>query len=335
MSMLNLPTTSSVELYDQSTGEWMQQMLETVRFVESEQKLLYKVRKGLSKGLDDTECLGLQNEIAWVKGQGVSAAPEDVISGSASSIGSDSDDIYQYLSLPDDSPRGTPSLAQSTCALNRPPVTPASEDVPMSSYSTTLTLTGHGYEEAGCVRDCPGHMLKLTGNNKTYTTDASDRGTKEGEAPPDFFACLPHPPPVRPHPPLRRWPFDFTVSEVAHGFRRMRQYKSLFDHNIRREAFQHVFGCRFVPHEFRRHYKTWATAKKGVKKRFEDDKTAMWGEFEKAAGDPQFDEPLPAPTPPCRSTYQPAVTLSAMSRLLIPKPVFVKPKVNMAYYRTY
>ncbi|KAI0640538.1 hypothetical protein C8Q79DRAFT_443229 [Trametes meyenii] len=61
---LSLSKTTYLDAYDPRTRVWEQQQVSVVRRIESEQRLLYRVRRGLFDGLRDDECPGLQDELA-------------------------------------------------------------------------------------------------------------------------------------------------------------------------------------------------------------------------------------------------------------------------------
>lgn len=91
--------------------------------------------------------------------------------------------------------------------------------------------------------------------------------------------------PYHPHPPLKRWPNDYTVSEISTGFHAM---DLLIAHTAssggmtQRQAFERVFGCRYVKSTVCRHRAVWRKANDSIKERFEAlgaDERACWGEF--------------------------------------------------------
>ncbi|KAI0333435.1 hypothetical protein GY45DRAFT_1368428 [Cubamyces sp. BRFM 1775] len=60
---LSLSDNSYLDAYDPRSGVWEQQKVSAVRRIESEQRLLYRVRRNLFEGMQDDECPGLENEI--------------------------------------------------------------------------------------------------------------------------------------------------------------------------------------------------------------------------------------------------------------------------------
>ncbi|KAI0666160.1 hypothetical protein C8Q78DRAFT_1198541 [Trametes maxima] len=60
---LSLSRTTYLDAYDPRTRVWVQQQVSVVRRIESEQRLLFRVRRGLLDGLRDDECPGLEEEL--------------------------------------------------------------------------------------------------------------------------------------------------------------------------------------------------------------------------------------------------------------------------------
>jgi hypothetical protein len=88
---------------------------------------------------------------------------------------------------------------------------------------------------------------------------------------------------------LKRWPNDYTVSEVSAGFARMDALVRATPSVKQSAAFERVFGCRYVKSTFCRHRGVWKRAEPGVRARFErmgPVEHALWGEFVKCT-DPQ------------------------------------------------
>jgi hypothetical protein len=239
VSSIELEPTSLIESYDSSTGQWFHQTLENIHLVGNERRLLYKVRRSLEEGMDDSECPGLQAKIAWVTygAQGYLESAKDThmmttifddeLGGPALSDAVDEaelvsgeytvpDDFYQYISLPDEAPVGA-SSTQPACSMN--------------------------VDHAASCQD------------------------------------------LRQHPQSRHWPDDFTVLEITRGFEQMRHYESIYCRDVRCEAFQLVFGCKFNPRDFQRHFDTLQSASQNLREHFEqmgDDENALWGRFELA-----------------------------------------------------
>jgi hypothetical protein len=155
--------------------------------------------------------------------EGISAPTEGVPSGPISinmpelvsgQNAATSDDIYQYIMLPDDTESIYPSM-QHTLKANLHPVVPAQgvalEDVPTATPDVDVTTSILGrlaYGEVDCRNDCG---LALIGDKRnTYTTRECKAENHTKESILEFVSCLPQLP-LRAHPRLRRWPVDFTV----------------------------------------------------------------------------------------------------------------------------
>ena len=88
--------------------------------------------------------------------------------------------------------------------------------------------------------------------------------------------------PQHPHPPLKRWPNDYTVSEIAVGFRAMDTLVAQSPTATQKAAFERVFGCRYVKSTVCRHRGVYRKADPSVRSLFEamgNDERAVWGEF--------------------------------------------------------
>ncbi|KAI0637566.1 hypothetical protein C8Q77DRAFT_1070099 [Trametes polyzona] len=64
VEQLRLPGKTYLDTFNPRSGVWEQQQISASRRVESEQRLLYRIRRGLFEGLRDEECPGLDAEIA-------------------------------------------------------------------------------------------------------------------------------------------------------------------------------------------------------------------------------------------------------------------------------
>ena len=65
-----------------------------------------------------------------------------------------------------------------------------------------------------------------------------------GNPPTPAASPLHIPIPYHPHPPLKRWPNDYTVGEIASGFSSMDALIQQTPTLTQRAAFERVFGCR-------------------------------------------------------------------------------------------
>lgn len=127
-------------------------------------------------------------------------------------------------------------------------------------------------------------------NDSSSNQASSSHGTATAD-----ISSLPHyliappapapPIPYHPHPPLKRWPNDYTVSELSGGFHAM---DLLIAHSAsgagmtQRQAFERVFGSRYVKSTVCRHRAVWRKAHQSLREQFEamgSDDRACWGEF--------------------------------------------------------
>src|SRR6266576_6075411 len=60
---LGLADDSYLDTYIPENGYWMQHTIHTVRIVESQQRLLYRIRKNLLEGINEDDCMNLLAEV--------------------------------------------------------------------------------------------------------------------------------------------------------------------------------------------------------------------------------------------------------------------------------
>ena len=283
MSDLELTSTSYIDTYDSATGHWEQHLITTVRTIESEQRLLYKLRKSLFAGLSDDECAGLAEELAL---QAKKKQPSPTAA--------------QPVPLPTPPAQLKRPLAESTEAPSAkrfyfPESYPAHVYIPppMSYMLPTQTIP---YAPPLANPPLNGHPPARNGTETNeMTTPASTpfHGTTMNvQSPvmpptPLYSPNTPHTAtrtsfPQHPHPPLKRWPNDYTVSEIAAGFRAMDAMVAQSPTATQKAAFERVFGCRYVKSTVCRHRGVYRKADGGVRTMFEamgNDERAVWGEF--------------------------------------------------------
>ncbi|KAF9651041.1 hypothetical protein BDM02DRAFT_3164220 [Thelephora ganbajun] len=273
VSDLGLNPACFVDCYNPVSGHWEQHAVSTVRTVESEQRVLYRVRKSFLEGLSDDECPGLREEIALQPRplhQTVSYNP--VLSPTVTAV---------KRSAPDSVDEGGHSAKYYR--VDRVTFSPAT--VPGNSYIVPST-------------DTQPYPSPSSTSNQAYPSPppfpsplASKRATTD-----QIFAYTPTPKeplpsgsssvtfPHHPHPPLKRWPNDYTVSEVSEGFKQMDSLVTQQPTLTQKCAFEKVFGCRYVKSTVCRHRSVWRRADDGVKAAFEvmgTDERAVWGNFVK------------------------------------------------------
>jgi hypothetical protein len=286
-------------------------MIETVRLVVSEQRVLYKLRKSLLEDLAEEECPGLHEEIAAqprMEQNGKHAFVPQISTGPikrrAPDITPESTPPHKYY-IPDGMYQGMAQSAQAQpihqygmSVTQQPQTFPQSLSTPTPkrvqgqavpihasssqtqvqttssppTSSATVSKPSFGYNQQ--LDLYPGvtsePLLTRNGNASTLTSRPSP---PESSKPP-----IPH----HPHPPLKRWPNDYSVQEVSVGFDQMDALANAQPSMTQRVAFERVFGCRYVKSTVCRHRAVWRRADEDLRSAFVKlgrDERAMWGEF--------------------------------------------------------
>ena len=235
---------------------------------------MYRVRKSFLEGLSDDECPGLKEEIT------LQPRP-----------------LHQTVSY-------SPALAPTT-AVKRSAPDSVDESVHSAKYYrvdrvtfSPATVPGNGYivpsadaqqypspsstsnQAYPSPPSFPSPLVSkrvTTDQIFTYAKEPLQSGSSSGSA---SSVSFPH----HPHPPLKRWPNDYTVSEVSDGFKQMDSLITQQPTLTQKCAFEKVFGCRYVKSTVCRHRSVWRRADDGVKAAFESmgtDERAVWGSFVK------------------------------------------------------
>jgi hypothetical protein len=278
---LGLTPGSYLDTYDPRSGKWEQHTISTVRVVEGQQRLLYRIRKSLFEGIAETDCLGLSEEV-------------------------------QSQSQPRESPALSPTLPGDDLPVKRPskrsapePLTPATKvhipnnyymTSPVSLPSSSTTLVGSSATAS------PTHSFDTASDSHFPTPNLANPPSPKNGAyvqPPPFYATQPSDLPqylanaqstittipYHPHPPLKRWPNDYSVSELTAGFHAMETLIAQSPTGAsltQRAAFERVFGSRYVKSTVCRHRGVWRKAQGPLREQFEamgSDERACWGEF--------------------------------------------------------
>ena len=279
-------------------------MIETVRLVASEQRFLYKLRKSLLEGLTEDECPGIQEE--------VSAQPRSEQNGKLSyppqpptaslkrraDVTPDSTPPNKYY-IPESMYQGTPQPVQAH-QIYGVPVTPSQtypqnlstpkrvqgQAVPIhaTNSQSQVQTTSSPPSSSGTVPKQSfvyGQQLELY-PGATPESMVGTNGSSPHQSRPSPPASSKAPIPHHPHPPLKRWPNDYSVQEVSVGFDQMDALASAQPSLTQRAAFERVFGCRYVKSTVCRHRAVWRRADDDVRDGFIKlgrDERAMWGEF--------------------------------------------------------
>jgi hypothetical protein len=279
-------------------------MIETVKPVISEQRVLYKLRKSLLEELAEEECPGLREEIAAqprVEQNGKHAFLPQTPSGSikrrAPDVTPDSTPPNKYY-IPDSMYQGTPQTVQAhqihqygmpvaqsqTYPQNlSTPNRVQGQPVPIHSSSSQAQATSSPPAGSTVVPKQPFVFSQQQLDLYSSATSESANGNATAHQPrPSPPASSKAPIPHHPHPPLKRWPNDYSVQEVSLGFDQMDMLASTQPSLTQRTAFERVFRCRYVKSTVCRHRAVWRRADEDVRDVFIKlgrDERAMWGEF--------------------------------------------------------
>jgi hypothetical protein len=262
---LELSATSYIDAYDSATGHWEQHLITTVRTIESEQRLLYKLRKSLLAGLPDDECTGLAEELALQakKKQASPAAPPTSAAQLKRPL-ADSAEVpsAKRFYFSDSYPVYIPPPMSYMLPTQTIPYAPLASP-PLNTHPPAR----NGAEPTTPVNS-PFHTLQspVIPQTPLYTPNTATRTSF----------------PQHPHPPLKRWPNDYTVSEIAAGFHAMDVMVAQSPTATQKAAFERVFACRYVKSTVCRHRGVYRKADPTVRNVFEamgNDERAVWGEF--------------------------------------------------------
>ena len=281
-------------------------MIESVRLVASEKRVLYKLRKSLLEGLTEEECPGLQEEVSAqsrIEQNGKLPYPPQPSPASlkrrATEVTPDSTPPNKYY-IPENMYQSAPQPVQAH-QMYGVPVTQAQtypqnlstpkrvqgQAVPIhaTNSQSQVQTTSSPPSSSGTVPKQSfvyGQQLELFPGatpESMVGTNGSSPGHQSRPSPPvSSKAPIPH----HPHPPLKRWPNDYSVQEVSVGFDQMDALASAQPSLTQRAAFERVFGCRYVKSTVCRHRAVWRRADDDVRDGFIKlgrDERAMWGEF--------------------------------------------------------
>lgn len=296
---LGLTSSSYLDTYIPTSRHWEQHTISSVRVVETQQRLLYKLRRSLIDGLSEEECVSFRQEIQMQ----ISCDPRSAsANGSASS--SRSPNKPQAPSL------ATTNLGmQSHSTLKRPA---PQGDIQGSGHSPKVHIPNNYYVPHSSATAVASETTS-PGSGPSSSDDSSNVADPQssdqdnvyvyqpgfyGQAPTDVsnpdatplpqYLLTPNaipPIPYHPHPPLKRWPNDYTVSEISNGFHAMDiliSHSSSSSNMTQRIAFERVFGSRYVKSTVCRHRAVWRKAHQTLREQFESmgaDDRACWGEF--------------------------------------------------------
>ncbi|KAI0301897.1 hypothetical protein B0F90DRAFT_1716204 [Multifurca ochricompacta] len=304
LSSLSLTPSSFVDAYNAVTAQWEQHMIETVRLVVSEQRVLYKLRKSLLEDLAEEECPGLQEEIAAqqrIEQNGKHIFSPGSLKRRAPDVAPDAappnkyyitDNMYQGATQQVQAHQihqyGVPVAQAQNYSQNltgQERVQGQAVPIHATSSQSQIQTTSSPPTGSGAVPK-PSFVYSPSLDMYPGTTPESMPATNGSVPPhqprPSSPAQSKAPIPHHPHPPLKRWPNDYSVQEVSVGFDQMDALASTQPSLTQRAAFERVFGCRYVKSTVCRHRAVWRRADEDVRDAFIKlgrDERAMWGEF--------------------------------------------------------
>ena len=280
-------------------------MIETVRLVISEQRVLYKLRKSLLEELVGEECPGLQEEIAAqprMEQNGKIALPPQTPSGPvkrrAPDVTPESTPPNKYY-IPEAMYQGTsqqvqthqihqyghPVAQQQTFPQNlSAPKRVQGQAVPIhaSNSQSQVQTTSSPPASSSAMPKQPFVYSQQLDIYPGATSEPNSTNAPALPSKPSPPASSKAPIPHHPHPPLKRWPNDYSVQEVSVGFDKMDALANSQPSLTQRAAFERVFGCRYVKSTVCRHRAVWRRADEDLRDAFIKlgrDERAMWGEF--------------------------------------------------------
>ena len=296
---LGLTPSSYLDTYIPLSRQWEQHTISSVRVVETRQRLLYRLRRSLIDGLSEDECISFQEEIQMQTSYDLrSQIP--AANGSTSSPSSPNKQQPQIIitnrGMQSHSPlkRTTPSGDIQESGHSSKVHIPNSYYVPNSGASAVASETtnpGAGPSPSDASSSVADPQSNDQDSNvyvyqPVFYGQAPTNASSDATPLPQYLLTTAAPPiPYHPHPPLKRWPNDYTVSEISNGFNAMDALISRSSGNsnmTQRAAFERVFGSRYVKSTVCRHRTIWRKAHQTLREQFESmgaDDRACWGEF--------------------------------------------------------
>ncbi|KAH6873664.1 hypothetical protein BKA70DRAFT_1352380 [Coprinopsis sp. MPI-PUGE-AT-0042] len=282
ISDLGLGKSSYIDAYNPSSSQWEQHSTGTVRMVIGQQRLLYRMRKSLFEGLREDDCPGLIDELQRQTDQGqvesgVSAGQKRFASETLESPNPTKVHLPNGFYL--HSMGNMQHQQQSTSSLPTPPAHDST-----NASSSGLNQPDYGLYHPPLLHPPQIHPPQVQPH--TYYNVPSLAGSST--VLPSHLStpkAATTPIPYHPHPPLKRWPNDYTVYELTSGFNAMDALiaQTPAGQNMTQKvAFERVFGSRYVKSTVCRHRALWKKADPAIRQQFEallNDDRAVWGEF--------------------------------------------------------
>ncbi|EAU82361.2 hypothetical protein CC1G_06671 [Coprinopsis cinerea okayama7 len=298
VSDLGLDSSSYMDAYNASSSQWEQHTIMTVRMVETQQRLLYRTRKSLLEGLREEDCLGLREEIQLqnhynqldnINSQANRASPSHEANTGQKRYATDTLQSSHpskvhihngYYSNQLDTSSSAQNNSQQQQQQQQQQQAPASLPTPPTTGDSITTQTSN---ETDYTMYRPQQQQQQQ-QQQYYHAPTPAQTSALPSYLTDPKSATP-PIPYHPHPPLKRWPNDYTVYELTVGFNAMDALiaQSPAGANMTQKvAFERVFGSRYVKSTVCRHRAIWKKADVGLKQQFEalgTDDRACWGEF--------------------------------------------------------
>ncbi|PFH47161.1 hypothetical protein AMATHDRAFT_152815 [Amanita thiersii Skay4041] len=319
---LGLKTDSFLDTYIPGSSHWEQHTIHTVRLVETQQRLLYRIRKNLLDGINEEDCVSLPTEIEMQKA-GVppkqasirTPIPNMTIEGGLPTpitpaiatglrAAQEKNPLKRPAPEPPDSDPGQGPPAAKVHIPNSFFIGPLQNEAAAAVSSTsTPVLQPTPIVSEAAVTTGGGSASAVNHGVTSATTDYlySNAIYYPHHAPSNSpNVATPQPPSTphipqndtgngtvayHPHQPLKRWPNDYSVAEISAGFHEMDRLVSQTPNMTQRVAFERVFGSRYVKSTVCRHRGVWRRALRGVREQFVsmgNDERASWGEFVRA-----------------------------------------------------
>lgn len=300
---LGLTSSSYLDTYIPMSRHWEQHTISSVRVVETQQRLLYKLRRSLIDGLSEDECVSFRDEIQMQ----ASCDPRSQISAAANGSTSSSrspnkplappittanQGMHSHNTLKRPAPQGDiqESGHSSKVHISNSYYVPHTGTTVVASETTSPGSGPSPSDTSSNVADpqSSGQDNNLYVYQPVFYGQAPTNTSSEPASLPQYLLASPNatpPIPYHPHPPLKRWPNDYTVSEISNGFHSMDvliSHSSSSSNMTQRIAFERVFGSRYVKSTVCRHRAVWRKAHQTLREQFESmgaDDRACWGEF--------------------------------------------------------
>ena len=299
---LGLTPSSYLDTYIPMSRHWEQHTISSVRIVESQQRLLYKLRRSLIDGLSEDECISFREEIQMQTSYDLQSQISASANGSISSPRSSNTQRTSPIIITNQGrqsriplKRAAPLGDLQESGRSSKVHIPNSYYVPNSGASSTASETtspGAGPSPS----DTSSSVADPQSNDQdanvyvyqpVFYGQAPTNASSDATPLPQYLLTTAAPPPIpyHPHPPLKRWPNDYTVSEISNGFHAMDMLISRSSSSssmTQHIAFERVFGSRYVKSTVCRHRTIWRKAHQTVREQFESmgaDDRACWGEF--------------------------------------------------------